>query len=174
MHQIRQVSLQYKKGLLLRCIHHFDSDLINNMDHMLIDKIVWNWNFVGLLHHPFWLQLVLERLGHLFSTFEITSLAKDHWWGFSTQNAHMVHIVNKSDLKWCIHLSRSLFLYIRVINPHPWSWANQRRSKNLKWLPKSSKTGWSQKRWCNKPTKLQFQSILIRKILMLSKRYEST
>ena len=40
MHQIRHVSLQYKKRLLLRCIHHFDSDLINNMDHMLIDKIV--------------------------------------------------------------------------------------------------------------------------------------
>ena len=25
---------QYKKRLLLRCIHHFKSDLINNMDHM--------------------------------------------------------------------------------------------------------------------------------------------
>ena len=31
-----------------------------------------------------------------------------------------------------------------------------------------------QKGWCNKPTKLQFQAILIRKISMLSKRYEST
>ena len=28
--------------------------------------------------------------------------------------------------------------------------------------------------WCIKPLKLQFQSILTRKILMLSKRYEST
>ena len=26
----------YKKRLLLRCIHHFKSDLINNMDHMRI------------------------------------------------------------------------------------------------------------------------------------------
>ena len=34
--------------------------------------------------------------------------------------------------------------------------------------PEVSKTSWSQKGWCNKPTKLQFQSILIRKILMLS------
>ena len=25
--------LNYKKRLLLRCIHHFKSDLINNMDH---------------------------------------------------------------------------------------------------------------------------------------------
>ena len=28
--------LQYKKRLLLRCIHHFKTDLINNMDHMRI------------------------------------------------------------------------------------------------------------------------------------------
>ena len=27
---------EYKKRLLLRCIHHFKSDLINNMDHMRI------------------------------------------------------------------------------------------------------------------------------------------
>ena len=28
--------LVYKKRLLLICIHHFDSDVINNMDHMRI------------------------------------------------------------------------------------------------------------------------------------------
>ena len=28
--------LKYKKRLLIRCIHHFKSDLINNMDHMFI------------------------------------------------------------------------------------------------------------------------------------------
>ena len=28
--------MKYKKRLLLRCIHHFKSDLINNMDHMRI------------------------------------------------------------------------------------------------------------------------------------------
>ena len=28
--------VQIKKRLLLRCIHHFKSDLINNMDHMRI------------------------------------------------------------------------------------------------------------------------------------------
>ena len=32
----REVAFQYKKRLLLRCIHHFKSDLINNMDHMRI------------------------------------------------------------------------------------------------------------------------------------------
>ena len=35
-------------------------------------------------------------------------------------------------------------------------------------MPKITLTSWSQKGWCNKPTKLQFQSILKRKILMLS------
>ena len=29
-----------------------------------------------------------------------------------------------------------------------------------KWCHKSAKTRWSQKEWCNKPTKLQFESIL--------------
>ena len=35
-------------------------------------KIDWNCNFVGFSHHPFWLQLVLERSSHLFSSFETT------------------------------------------------------------------------------------------------------
>ena len=35
-------------------------------------KIVRNCNFVGLLNHPFLLQLVLARLGHIFSCFETT------------------------------------------------------------------------------------------------------
>ena len=46
-------------------------------------------NFVGLLHHPFWLQLVYALFGHYFSTFLSTRLAQDHLWGFSTRNAHM-------------------------------------------------------------------------------------
>ena len=41
-------------------------------------------------------------------------------------------------------------------------------------VPKVSKQAESQKGLCNKPTELQFQSILTRRILMLSKRYEST
>ena len=28
--------LDYEKRLILRCIHHFKSDLINNIDHMRI------------------------------------------------------------------------------------------------------------------------------------------
>ena len=30
------IPLQYEKRLLLRCIYHFESDLISNMDHMRI------------------------------------------------------------------------------------------------------------------------------------------
>ena len=35
-------------------------------------------------------------------------------------------------------------------------------------MPKSTKRSLSQKGWCNKPTELQFLSILTREILMLS------
>ena len=34
-------------------------------------KIDRNCNFVGLLHHPFWLQFILAPFGHNFSTFKI-------------------------------------------------------------------------------------------------------
>ena len=77
-------------------------------------NINWNCNFVDLLHHPFWLQLVFSLLEHHFQLFQLLCLAKDHWWEFSTRNAHMVHIVNiNPDLKWCIHLDRRLFLYCK-------------------------------------------------------------
>ena len=39
-------------------------------------------------------------------------------------------------------------------------------------MPKSAKTTWIQKELCYKSTKLQFQSILTLRIMMLSKRYE--
>ena len=54
----------------------------------------WNYNFVGLLHHPFWLYLDLALLEHHFTILKLLSLAEDHWWGFSIRNAHMIHIVN--------------------------------------------------------------------------------
>ena len=88
---------RYEKRLLLRWIHHFKSDQINNMDHMRI------------------------------SGKEPSS-------------------VTVSQRKW--------FQKLKMI------------------VRKCQKTRWSQKKWCDKPTKLQ--SILIRKILILSKRYEST
>ena len=35
------INVKYKKRLLPRCIHHFKSDLINNMDHMRISGTVF-------------------------------------------------------------------------------------------------------------------------------------
>ena len=49
-----------------------------------------------------------------FKLSKLLCLAKYHWWGFSTRNAHMVNIVNSIDLKWCIHLSWSLFLHYNM------------------------------------------------------------
>ena len=40
----------------------------------------------------------IHVLGHHFSTFN-TTLAEDHWCGFITRNAHMVHIVNNIRFK---------------------------------------------------------------------------
>ena len=57
-------------------------------------KIDWNCVFGGLLHHHFWLRLVLALSVQHFLLLEPLYLAKDHWWGFSTRNAHMVHIAN--------------------------------------------------------------------------------
>ena len=45
---------------------------------------------------------------------------------------------------------------------------NKVMQKVEKWCPKSVKSSFSQMGWCNKPTELQFQSILTRQILMLS------
>ena len=40
---------------------------------------------------------------------------KDHWWWFSTRNAHIWSILLiKSYSKWCIHLSKSLFYIIMI------------------------------------------------------------
>ena len=65
--------------------------------HRTCIKINWNCNFVGLLHHPFWLLLVLALSDHI-STFKTTLIClancKDHWRAFITRNAHMFHIVN--------------------------------------------------------------------------------
>ena len=68
--------------------------------------IFWDYYTIPLNFSLFWhfwgINLLLLKL---------VCLAKDYWGGFSTRIAHMVHIVVKSDLKWCIHLSRSLLSY---------------------------------------------------------------
>ena len=69
-------------------------------------KIDWNCNVVGLLHHPFWFQLVLALLGHTFPTFEtplfLLSFTDE---GSVPEMRKWSVLLIKSDLKWCIHLS---------------------------------------------------------------------
>ena len=62
----------------------------------------------------------------------------------------------------------------RVLNPRRWSLAKETSWKSWNIMPVSAERSLSQKGWCNKPTKLQFLSILTQKILMLSKRFKST
>ena len=83
---------------------------------------------MGLLHHPFWLQLRLAFSEHQFQLFNyfvwprITddgTIPELHIWSI---------FLIKSDLKWCIHLqvSRILFLYFNYFVSHCWytpSWS---------------------------------------------------
>ena len=71
--------------------------------------------FVGLLHHPFSLQLVLARFGHLLSTFENTFWLRITDEGSVPEMRIWSILLIKSDLKWCIYLSRSLFLYLLTL-----------------------------------------------------------
>ena len=59
---------------------------------------------------------------------------------------------------------------MRISGTEPSSVVLSQRSnlKVEKRCPKRAKTSWNQKGWCNKPTNLQFQTILSQKILMLS------
>ena len=47
---------------------------------------------MGSKHHPFWFYPFSALFRLHFNIYYY--LAKDHWWGFNTRNAHMVHIVN--------------------------------------------------------------------------------
>ena len=48
---------------------------------------------------------------------------------------------------------------LRELNPHQWSLTKQSSLKGWKMMPNTCQTSWSQRGWCNKPTKWQFQSI---------------
>ena len=78
------------------------------------------------------------------------------------------------ELLRCIHHPKSDFksttwtiCAFRAPNPHQ-SLAEQNSFESWKVMPKSCRNKVKQKGRCNKPTKLQFQSILTQKILMLS------
>ena len=74
----------------------------------------------------------------------------------------------------CIHHFKTDLInnmdYMRISDNEPSSVILSQTKLLQSWndCPKVSKPSWSQKGWCNKPTKLQFLSILILKILMFS------
>ena len=76
-------------------------------------KIDLNCNSVGLLHHPFWLRLVFRRFWGInfqpFVNYFVWPRITDE--GSVPEMRIWSILLIRSDLKWCIHLSRSLFLY---------------------------------------------------------------
>ena len=69
-----------------------------------------------LLHHPFWLQLISALLVHFFPTFEtiIFFLRRVTDKNVIPEMRMWVILFIKSDLKWCMHLSRGFFLYWNI------------------------------------------------------------
>ena len=83
--------------------------------HFSVCKIHWHCNIVGLLHHRFWLYLVLALFGitsHILNYFlwlrntDEVSVPEMRIWSI---------LLIKSDLEWCIH-SRRLFLNFYIQN----------------------------------------------------------
>ena len=93
---------------------HVDTDCLraSKFSVLKLIEIVILWVYYTI---PFGFSLFRHFWLLTFQPFKLHCLAKDHWRGFSTRNAHMVHIVNWIQLKWCIHLSRSLFLHYSYI-----------------------------------------------------------
>ena len=79
---------------------------------------ITNWYFFDVHYTiPVGLSLFLALSGQHFLLLKPLCLEKDHWWGSITRNAHMIWsiLLIKSDLKWSIHLSRSLFSYFNYL-----------------------------------------------------------
>ena len=51
---------------------------------LTLNIFYFHWILLSVIYHG---MFIFQRLKLLY-------LAKDHWWGFITRNAHMVHIVN--------------------------------------------------------------------------------
>ena len=74
-------------------------------------QINWNWNFVGLLHHPLGLQL-WHFWGITFQLFKLICLAKNHWWWFSNRMRIWSILINQSDLNYVYNwVDVSLYMY---------------------------------------------------------------
>ena len=74
-------------------------------------KIDWKCNFMGLLHHPFWLYLNLALSGNHFQRLKPLVWLRVTDEGSLPEMRIWSILLIEYDLKWCIHLSRSLFSY---------------------------------------------------------------
>ena len=72
---------------------------------------------MGLLHHPFWLKLLSAHSGHYFFNYFLWLRITDE--GSIPEMRIWPILLIKSDLKWCIHLSRSLYLYFILMTSRP-------------------------------------------------------
>ena len=71
----------------------------------------WNSNFVDLLHGiPFGYSFFWYFCDISFQLLKLLCLDKNHWWGFCTRNAHMVHIVNEIRFKM-VYTLISIFIF---------------------------------------------------------------
>ena len=95
--------MKSKLSRLIAINVHIEKNDVNKDVGMPIGIVLWSLRnvflssvqFILSLHHPFWLKPFSEFFGIIFQPLQQLSLAKDHWRGFNTRNAHMVHIVNQ-------------------------------------------------------------------------------
>ena len=65
---------------------------------------------MSLLHHPFWLKLVFKhQFSTIFNYFVWLRITDE---GSVPEMRIWSILLIQSDLKWCLHLSKSLFLYL--------------------------------------------------------------
>ena len=98
----------YSSGHLV--LSHFGTCMCSNVE----TNLSWTCLVSGPLkfEHPsvllfcfFWYFCDIS-----FQLFKLLCLAKNHWWGFCTRNAHMVHIANQIRFKM-VYTSWFLFIF---------------------------------------------------------------
>ena len=81
-------------------------------------KIDRNCKFLGLLHHPFWLKLLSALFGIIFQLYNYFLWLRITDEGSIPEMRIWSILLIKSDLKWCIHFRRSLYLYFHYSDLH--------------------------------------------------------
>ena len=81
----------YGRLRLIRSVWRASNFCVLKLTQIVILWVYYTIHFGFSLFWHFW--------GINFQLLELLSLAKNHWRGFSTRNAHMVHIVNLIRLK---------------------------------------------------------------------------